>query len=147
MLYEDNTEKEVCGYKISGFDNMKVGTQTVTVTYKDYDNLCYKYKKLRGESMKVNYNSTIRSCFIGYIVQAIVNNFVPLLFITFQSQYSIPLSKITLLITINFGLQLIIDFASAFLSIKSDTGYLYTYSTLIRGIGIDFDSNIARYDE
>ena len=114
MLYEDNTEKEVCGYKISGFDNMKVGTQTVTVTYKDYDNLCYNYKKLRGESMKVNYNSTIRSCFIGYIVQAIVNNFVPLLFITFQSQYSIPLSKITLLITINFGLQLIIDFASAF---------------------------------
>ena len=41
--------------------------------------------------MKVNYNSTIRSCFIGYIVQAIVNNFVPLLFITFQSQYSICL--------------------------------------------------------
>ena len=43
-----------------------------------------------------------------------------------QSQYSIPLSKITLLITINFGLQLIIDFAvDIFLSIKSDTGYLY----------------------
>lgn len=114
MLYEDNTEKEVCGYEISGFDNMKVEPQTVTVIYKGYDNLCYNYKKLRGESMKVNYNSTIRSCFIGYIVQAIVNNFVPLLFITFQSQYSIPLSKITLLITINFGLQLIIDFASAF---------------------------------
>lgn len=34
MLYEDNTEKEVCGYEISGFDNMKVGPQTVTVTYK-----------------------------------------------------------------------------------------------------------------
>jgi fucose permease len=114
MLYEDNTEKEVCGYEISGFDNMKVEPQTVTVTYKVHDNLCYNYKKLRGESMKVNYNSTIRSCFIGYIVQAIVNNFVPLLFITFQSQYSIPLSKITLLITINFGLQLIIDFASTF---------------------------------
>ncbi len=106
MLYEDNTEKEICGYEISGFDNMKVEPQTVTVIYND--------KKLRGESMKVNYNSTIRSCFIGYIVQAIVNNFVPLLFITFQSQYSIPLSKITLLITINFGLQLVTDFASAF---------------------------------
>ena len=114
MLYEDNTEKVVCGYEISGFDNMKVEPQTVTVIYKGYDNLCYNYKKLRGESMKVNYNSTIWSCFIGYRVQAIVNNFVPLLFITFQSQYSIPLSKITLLITINFGLQLIIDFASAF---------------------------------
>lgn len=146
MLYEDNTEKEVCGYEISGFDNMKVEPQTVTVIYKGYDNLCYNYKKLRGESMKVNYNSTIRSCFIGYIVQAIVNNFVPLLFITFQSQYSIPLSKITLLITINFGLQLIIDFASAFLSINRIQA-ICTYSTLIRGIGIDFDSDIARYDE
>ena len=49
MLYEDNTEKEVCGYKISGFDNMKVGTQTVTVTYKDYDNLCYNYKKIEDD--------------------------------------------------------------------------------------------------
>ena len=95
--------------------------------------------------MKVNYNSTIRSCFIGYIVQAIVNNFVPLLFITFQSQYSIPLSKITLLITINFGLQLIIDFASAFFIDRIQA--ICTYSTLIRGIGIDFDSDIARYDE
>ena len=66
MLYEDNTEKEVCGYEISGFDNMKVEPQTVTVIYKVHDNLCYNYKKLRGESMKVNYNSTIRSCFIGY---------------------------------------------------------------------------------
>ncbi len=27
-------KKEVSGYKISGFDNMKVGLQTVTVTYK-----------------------------------------------------------------------------------------------------------------
>ena len=53
------------------------------------------------------------ACFIGYIVQAIVNNFVPLLFVTFQNSYQIPLSKITLLITINFVIQLIIDLASA----------------------------------
>lgn len=53
------------------------------------------------------------ACFIGYIVQAIVNNFVPLLFVTFQNSYQIPLSKITLLITINFLIQLIIDLASA----------------------------------
>ena len=36
---------------------------------------------------KNEYNKTIRSCFVAYIVQAIVNNFVPLLFVTFQSQY------------------------------------------------------------
>jgi len=63
--------------------------------------------------MKTNYKSTMYACFIGYIVQAIVNNFVPLLFVTFQNSYKIPLSKITLLITINFLIQLIIDMASA----------------------------------
>ena len=62
--------------------------------------------------MKVNYNKTITACFIGYIVQAIVNNFVPLLFLTFQSQYQIPLTKITMLVTFNFGLQLLVDLVS-----------------------------------
>ncbi len=60
-----------------------------------------------------NYNKTITACFIGYIVQAIINNFAPLLFLTFHSSYRIPLSQITLLVTINFGLQLIIDLLSA----------------------------------
>lgn len=64
--------------------------------------------------MQNNYKSTLRACFIGYIVQAIVNNFVPLLFVTFENQYGIPLSKITMLITINFVLQLCVDLASAF---------------------------------
>ena len=59
-----------------------------------------------------NYQKTIYACFIGYIVQAIVNNFVPLLFLTFQDTYGIPLSKITMLVTINFGLQLLVDLAS-----------------------------------
>ena len=50
-----------------------------------------------------NYNRTVTACFVGYVVQAIVNNFVPLLFLTFQRSYAIPLSRITLLVTINFG--------------------------------------------
>ena len=52
--------------------------------------------------MKQNYQKTMYACFIGYIVQAVVNNFVPLLFVTFQKSYGISLSKVTLLITINF---------------------------------------------
>lgn len=62
--------------------------------------------------MKNNYNKTLTACFIGYIVQAIVNNFVPLLFLTFHSGFGIPLAKITMLITINFGLQLLVDLVS-----------------------------------
>ena len=63
--------------------------------------------------MKKNYQNTMYACFTGYIVQAIVNNFVPLLFLTFEKTYQIPLSQITMLITINFGIQLIIDLLSA----------------------------------
>ena len=62
---------------------------------------------------KPHYQNTMYACFVGYIVQAIVNNFVPLLFVTFQTSYSIPLSQITILITINFAIQLLIDLLSA----------------------------------
>lgn len=62
--------------------------------------------------MKTGYEKTIAACFVGYIVQAIVNNFLPLLFLTFQQVYGIPLSRITLLITFNFGLQLLVDLVS-----------------------------------
>lgn len=64
-----------------------------------------------------NYQRTIIACFAGYIVQAIINNFAPLLFLTFQTQYQIPLSQITLLVTFNFLTQLGVDFAAIFLSI------------------------------
>lgn len=68
---------------------------------------------IQGDMMKSNYQKTMYACFIGYIVQAIVNNFVPLLFVTFQNSYQIPLSEITALITVNFIIQLLIDMLSA----------------------------------
>ena len=63
--------------------------------------------------MKQNYRLTMIACFIGYIAQAIINNFAPLLFVMFETNYAIPLSKITLLITINFLVQLVVDLATA----------------------------------
>lgn len=62
--------------------------------------------------MNRNYNHTMYACFVGYIVQAIVNNFVPLLFLTFHNSYGIALTQITFLVTINFGVQLLVDAAS-----------------------------------
>ncbi len=62
--------------------------------------------------MKNQYRRTIMACFVGYIVQAVVNNFVPLLFLTFQRTYDIPLSQITMLVTFNFGIQLLVDLLS-----------------------------------
>ena len=63
--------------------------------------------------MNKNYQRTMYACFAGYIVQAIVNNFVPLLFLTFEGTYGIEMSRITMLITLNFGVQLVVDLLSA----------------------------------
>ncbi len=62
--------------------------------------------------MKKSYSRTLYACFTGYIVQAIVNNFAPLLFLTFQNSYGIPMTQVTLLITFNFSIQLLVDILS-----------------------------------
>ena len=59
-----------------------------------------------------SYTHTVRACFAGYVVQAIVNNFVPLLFTTFLSDFSLSLSRISLLVTFNSGVQLLVDLAA-----------------------------------
>lgn len=56
---------------------------------------------------------TLGACFVGYIVQAIINNFAPLLFVTFNRSYGISLSLIGAMITVNFGVQLLVDLLSA----------------------------------
>ena len=64
------------------------------------------------QKIRQNYNHTLYASYLGYITQAIVNTFIPLLFLTFQSSYQISLDKITSLVTINFGIQLIVDLLS-----------------------------------
>lgn len=64
-------------------------------------------------SIRDNYNHTLRASYVGYISQAIVNNFAPLLFLTFRSQFDISLDRITLLVTLNFGIQLVVDLLAA----------------------------------
>lgn len=63
--------------------------------------------------IRQNYNHTLYASYLGYITQAIVNTFVPLLFLTFRSTYQISLDQITSLVTVNFGIQLIVDLLSA----------------------------------
>ena len=63
--------------------------------------------------MKLNKKHTIYASYIGYITQAIINNLPPLLFIIFRNEFGISLDKIGLLISINFGVQISVDFLSA----------------------------------
>ena len=66
--------------------------------------------------IKNSYDHTIYAAYIAYITQAILNNFSPLLFVTFSSAYGISLEKIALIVSFNFGVQLLVDLlASKFL--------------------------------
>lgn len=64
--------------------------------------------------IKNNYKHTFFASYAGYFVQAIINNFLPLLFLTFQSSFNLSYDQISLLIVINFGVQLCVDFISAY---------------------------------
>ena len=63
--------------------------------------------------MKLSYKNTIYCSYTGYITQAIVNIYTPLLYTTFNNEFDISLSQITFLITLNFVVQLLIDLLSA----------------------------------
>lgn len=56
-----------------------------------------------------NYDRTVVACFIGYVTQAVINNFMPLLFVTFAATFGISMARLSALITVNFITQLIVD--------------------------------------
>ena len=64
-------------------------------------------------SIRENYNHTLYASYVGYITQAIVNNFAPLLFMTFARQYALTLDRLALITTLNFAVQLLVDLVSA----------------------------------
>ena len=64
-------------------------------------------------NIRNNYNHTVFACYLGYINQALVNNFLPLLFVFFNRNFDIPFFKLSLLVTINFCIQIMVDFVSA----------------------------------
>ena len=63
--------------------------------------------------MKDNYNLTVKVCSMSYLVQGILNNFLPLLFLRFGVEFGLSFDKISFLIMINFGIQMVVDYLSA----------------------------------
>lgn len=63
--------------------------------------------------MKLSANHTVAACFTGAMVQAFVINFPPLLYTTFERNFGISLSKISLLIAISFITQLMMDLVAS----------------------------------
>jgi len=63
--------------------------------------------------IRTNYKSTLFASYVGYITQAVVNNFAPLLYVTFQKNYGITLKQLSFLAMFNFLVQLCVDYLSA----------------------------------
>lgn len=56
-----------------------------------------------------NYRKTLIACYLGFITQAILANFTPLLFLTFHSEFNISLGKISMISLTFYFTQLLID--------------------------------------
>ena len=60
--------------------------------------------------LKKSFKATITASCLGYFTQAVLINFAPLLFITFQKEFGLTLAQLSVLIATNFATELIIDF-------------------------------------
>lgn len=82
------------------------------------------------------YKITIFLCYLSYITQAIVVNFTPVLFVTFQNIYKITFEEIGRLVLINFLVQISVDYLS--IKIIDRIGYRRTaiFAHLCSALGL-----------
>lgn len=60
-----------------------------------------------------DYSKTKLACYLGFVTQAIVANFTPLLFLVFHREYEIPIATMALIPTVFYAVQLVTDFLCA----------------------------------
>lgn len=68
--------------------------------------------------MSSKYIPTKIACYIGYIVQAVVNNFLPILFIAFNNVYGLGYEELARLMVFNFATQMVVDFLTPKIVVK-----------------------------
>ena len=60
-----------------------------------------------------DYRKTKLACYLGFVTQAIVANFTPLLFMAFHREYEIPIAGLALVPAVFYVVQLVTDFLCA----------------------------------
>jgi len=86
--------------------------------------------------IRTGYRHTIYACYLGYITQAVVNMFPPLLFLIFRDSFSISLGQITSLVTVNFGVQIAVDIIAGKLSDRTGYRKLAVFAHFIATFGL-----------
>ncbi len=64
-------------------------------------------------SIRQSFRATLAATYIAHVTQAIVNNIAPLLFVIFGDHWGLTDLHKTLLIAVNFGVQLVVDLLCA----------------------------------
>lgn len=60
-----------------------------------------------------DYSKTKRACYLGFVTQAIVANFTPLLFMVFHREYGVSIASLALIPAVFYVVQLLTDFLCA----------------------------------
>ena len=83
-----------------------------------------------------NYRKTLITCYIGFITQAIVANFAPLLFLRFHNEYGISLGKTALISTVFYIMQILIDLFCAKFVDKIGYRKCVVFSQILSAVGL-----------
>lgn len=62
--------------------------------------------------MSKSFRITKFACYVGYVVQAVINNFLPILFIALQDNYNFSYEQLAHLIAVNFIAQIVTDIST-----------------------------------
>ena len=63
--------------------------------------------------LRADHRATMAAGYLGYVTQAVINNFAPLLFVTFHRELGLSLARLAFISAYNFFVQLVTDLASA----------------------------------
>jgi len=85
---------------------------------------------------KVNYQKTKLACYLGFVTQAILANFAPLLFMVFYKSYHISFADLAMISVTFYITQLIIDFFCATLVDKIGYRKCIVISQIASGVGL-----------
>lgn len=70
-------------------------------------------KNNRQMTAPKEYNKTKIACYLGFVTQAIVANFTPLLFVAFHREYGVSIASLALIPAVFYIVQLVTDFLCA----------------------------------
>lgn len=86
--------------------------------------------------MTENYRKTKSVCYSGYVVQAIINNFLPILFIVFRKSYGIGYEQLGRLVLVNFAVQIGADVVTPFVTRKIGYRFTAVMSQAVAAVGL-----------